>query len=109
MIRKRFPASRVRRLLGWTSLALAWSTAFVARGLAAPPASTAESAPPPATLPATATEVTSTLPSMPEGGLVILRYTPAPKPAAEVRRVVVTRAPAATAVSPAPVATSSGS
>jgi hypothetical protein len=40
-------------------------------------------------------EVLSSLPSMPESGLVVLRYTPSEKPEAQVvvRRVVVASAP----------------
>lgn len=107
MIRKRFPAHRVRRLVAWTSLAIAWSTALVARGLTTPePTATAQPAPPPPPAP-TATTVPSSMPTMPADGLVVLHYTPVEKPAPEVRRVVVTRTVAAPA--PAPVATSSGS
>lgn len=109
MIRKRFPASRVRRLLGWTSVAIAWSTALVARGLAAPPPEAEVAAPPPTTVPVATTTVPVAMPTMPEDGLVVLHYTPVPKPAAEVRRVVVTRAASAPAQAPAPVVTSSGS
>jgi hypothetical protein len=107
MIRKRFPAHRVRRLVAWTSLAIAWSTALVARGLATPePTATAQLPPPPPTAPAAPT-VPSSMPAMPAGGLVVLHYTPVDKPAPEVRRVVVTRT--VTAPAPAPVASSSGS
>lgn len=106
MIRKRFPSERRRRILGWTSVAIAWATALVARGIAAPDAGAA--APPPPIEPTAATTTTTavTLPTLPADGLVVLRYTPAPTPPPEVRHVVVRRAaPAA----PAPVVTSSGS
>lgn len=107
MIRKRFPAVRVRRLLGWTSVAIAWSTALLARGIAAP-ATTVEpaTAPPPTSAPV-ATTIHPTMPTMPTDGLVVLHYTPVEKPVAEVRRVVVTRQVSAPAA--APVVTSSGS
>ncbi len=79
-------------------MAIAWSTAIVARMFGAPASQAAEpEAAPATTLPAPVTteapaETTvPPVPTMPEDGLVVLRYTPVEKPKAEIRRVVVTR------------------
>ena len=116
MIRKRFPPARRWRIAAWTTVAVTWVTAIVARTLGTPVAAPAvEAIPPPPPAP-TATTVTATtpapLPEMPEDGLVVLRYTAVPPPPPEVRRVVVSSpapGPAATAA-PAPTTkVSSGS
>lgn len=100
MIAKRFPPGRRWRILGWTSVAIAWATVGVTKGLAVPvdqPESVAAPAPP---APVIAQPSVVAAPTPPADGLVVLRYMPAATPDPEVRRVVVTRA------APAPAATS---
>jgi len=95
MIRKRFSGVRIVRILGWTAVITAWATVGirVAATEDAPQASPVEP-------PAEAQQQTeASFPAMPEGGLVVIRYTPAPEPAPRVvtrvvtRRVVVQSAP----------------
>lgn len=97
MIRKRFPGSRVARILGWTALATAWATV----GIKAVAAETQVDVPPAPEAPAEVQTIRTeaTVPAMPDGGLVVIRYTPAPEPAPRVvtrvveQRVVVQQAP----------------
>ena len=97
MIRRRFPGSRIARILGWTAVVTAWATVGIRV------AATGESAgapPEPETPVQVQTRATqATIPTMPEGGLVVIRYTPAPPAPAQVvtrvveQRVVVQQAP----------------
>ncbi len=94
MIRKRFPKDRRRRIAAWTAVAIAWSTAIVARTVGAPAAAVQPNAPeaitpPPSPGTTIPTTTLAPVPDMPQDGLVVLRYTPAPQPAPEVRRVIV--------------------
>ena len=96
MIRKRFPGSRIARIRGWTAIATAWATVGIQV------AATGDQAdPPPA--PETPVEAQTatpqaSIPAMPEGGLVVIRYTPSPVPEPTVvtriveQRVVVQQA-----------------
>lgn len=99
-MRDRFPRDRRLRIAAWTAMAIAWSTAVIARTLGAPaPVSEAATAAPPEAIPTPMTTGTvgaptttgAPVPTLPEDGLVVLRYTPIDKPTAEIRRVVVTR------------------
>ena len=107
MIRKRFPAERRRRIIGWTTLAVAWVTALVARGAATPVAPSEQVSPEPVVVQPQVIATPAPLPTLPAEGLVVLHYTPVPKPEAEVRRVVVTRTVAAPASSAQPTTVSS--
>lgn len=109
---KRLTASRVAGITAWSAAAVAWGTAAVA--LVAPASSTG--APvvvlePPSPLAPVQSSVTvpqAAFPTMPETGLVIVRYTPVERPEAEVvveRRIVAATTPTA----PAPRVKSSGS
>ena len=97
MIRKRFPGSRIARILGWTAIATAWVTVGIqvaATGNQADPAPALETP-----VEAQTTTTQASIPAMPEGGLVVIRYTPAPVPEPTVvtriveQRVVVQQAP----------------
>ena len=110
MIRKRFPASRVGRITGWTALTTAWVAAGIARFVGGPAA--AEPAPvvpepAPVSFLTEASAEAAPIPTLPDEGLVILRYTPTPPPPPVqriVERVVVRRV-----VSGSPAVASSGS
>jgi hypothetical protein len=122
-LRRLFP-DRWARILAWTSAALAWGTAAVAVATTSP---AAETGPPPTDVPTqrattTHTGSASAIPLPPEGGLVVIRYTPADRPAAQVITQTLrsaTPAPAASsapssqaaapAAAPQPTVTSSGS
>lgn len=102
-IRNRFPLERWMRLLGWTTVGIACSTAVVAKVVAAPLPDPAVTAPPAPQTVAVAT-ASESAPLLPGQGLVVLRSTPAPVPEPEV---IVVPAPAGAA---SPAATvSSGS
>jgi hypothetical protein len=109
------PASRLARIGAWTGAAVAWGTTTVlVRVAAAEPAETA--LPPPPTQDSTAELgiTDATLPNPPDGGLVIIRYTPVTAPPQEVivktRYVQVQADPGAATVSaPAPAATAKAS
>jgi hypothetical protein len=99
MIRKRFPGHRVARIFGWTAIATAWAAVGIKVAATGP---VVEAPAPPAAPAETQTVATqATLPVMPDGGLVVIRYTPAPAsppaPAVVTRvvqqRVVVQQAP----------------
>jgi len=84
-LRRLFP-DRWARILTWTAAAVAWGTAAVAVSAAVPvsqppdPPATGSSQPA-----APRAEATSApLPETPPGGLVIIRYTPAGAPPAQV-------------------------
>lgn len=92
---KRLFPTRWLRITSWTMAALAWATT----GLIAQNASQAPEPvqslplPDPVVVPVVTT-VPAPLPAAPDGGLVILRYTPVPPPPPQeiVRTVVVGRA-----------------
>ena len=80
-IRNRFPAARWMRIVGWTTVTMAWITAVITRVAAAP----AE----PVVVPdqagvVTVTTVPDSIPLLPGQGLVVLRSTPSPTPEPEV-------------------------
>jgi hypothetical protein len=119
MIRKRFPASRLARLAGWTAMAVAWVGAGILRLGGGEAAAVPEPAvPEPVEQAPAAATAEPALPALPASGLTVIRYTPsaAPEPQVVTRVVekrVVRPAPAAAAApAPAPAAprpTSSGS
>jgi hypothetical protein len=94
MAPKRLPASRIAGIIAWTAASVTWGTAVVAIANVAPepPQPEASADPEPVVLiEPQAAEVLAPVPTMPESGLVVLRYTPSEKPEAQVvvRRVVV--------------------
>ena len=109
----RMPASRIARIGAWTGAAVAWGTTTVLVRVAA--AEPAEPPAPPMPTEDTTTQlgvIEGTLPNPPDGGLVIIRYTPVTAPPQQVivktKYVQVQADPgAATAGAPAaPAATS---
>lgn len=106
MIRKRFPFDRSLRIVGWTTVTIAWIIAVVARTVGGPPPQ-AEPLPVAPAAQRTAPSPLAGVPAMPETGLVVLRSTSRPAPEPEVRTVVVTP-PAGSAIS-ATATRSSGS
>jgi len=106
MIRKRFPTIRTTRIAAWTTVAVAWAVAILGRQMEAP--AQEDLAVVTETTPATsrAADTATTMPTLPEDGLVVIRYTPAPPPPPTVVRQVVVQAGSA----PSPtVSTSQGS
>jgi hypothetical protein len=107
---KRLSVSRVAGIAAWTTASVAWGTAAVA--LSAPsPATEAPAETPQIPVPSTsvAQDQLAALPSMPESGLIVLRYTPAerPQPTVVVRTVPAqgtSPSPAASPSAPAPAA-----
>ena len=89
----RLPLPRVAGIAAWTAAAVAWATAAVA--IANPADVTTASEPimddTTPIVPAVVTTTLAPVPAMPEGGLVVLRYTPVARPEPErvVRTVVV--------------------
>jgi hypothetical protein len=120
----RLPISRIAGIAAWSAASVAWGTTAVAvANHTTQPANTepAEAAPVVAADPQPIVEQ-APVPTMPEGGLVVLRYTPSEAPRAEtiIRRVVVASpsgggsapaaaAPAASAPAPPPPATTQSS
>ncbi|KAA3640651.1 MAG: hypothetical protein DWP92_02620 [Armatimonadetes bacterium] len=109
---KRLTASRVSGIAAWSAAAVAWGTAAVAFVTPAPstgePAQVMEPPSPPVPIQSSVARPHASFPTMPETGLVIVRYTPVERPEAEViveRRVVAATAPS----TPAPRVKSSGS
>ncbi len=106
MVNRRLPPARVTGIAAWTAATVTWGTAAVALVAAPSPSTDAAAAEVP--LEPTAVENTivtttiATVPTMPESGLVVLRYTPIDKPKAPVvvRRVEV--AAPSTGETPAP-------
>jgi hypothetical protein len=97
VIRQRFPGSRIARILGWTAVVTAWVTVGIRVTATGEPAEAPPEPESPAQVRTVATQ--ATLPAMPDGGLVVIRYTPAPPPPPQVvtrvveQRVVVQQAP----------------
>ena len=119
MAPQRLPITRVAGIVAWTAASVTWGTAIVAVANVAPePEILAEGSEPESVIiiEPDVQEVLAPVPTMPESGLVVLRYTPSEKPEAKVvvRRVVVSSpsssggsAPAtATAKAPAKVKSS---
>ena len=103
-LRRLFP-DRWARILAWTSAAVAWGTAAVALATTSPAAETGP--PPPTDLPAQRATTIHTgsapaIPLPPDGGLVVIRYTPADRPAAQVITQTLRSAAPAPAASSAP-------
>lgn len=105
MASQRLPLTRIAGIAAWTAASLTWGTAVVAvanheatnastEGLDAPPA------PPPAEL---QSQELASVPTLPESGLLVLRYTPAEKPAPQVivRRVTASSPSQASPAAPA--------
>lgn len=94
MAPKRLPASRIAGIVAWTAASVTWGTAAIAIANVTPepPLPEASADPEPVVLiEPQAAEVLAPVPTMPESGLIVLRYTPSEKPEAQVvvRRVVV--------------------
>lgn len=119
---RRLDSSRIGRILVWTGAGLTWGTVLTGGKLE--PLRTGVEAPAPSSTLGVVIEAPTTIPTQPESGLVILRFTPGEEPKPEVRTVYVQRqqpapasnsssaapAPAAPAPAPpAPAPTSSGS
>lgn len=114
MAPKRLPASRIAGIVAWTAASVTWGTAAIAIANVTPepPLPEASADPEPVVLiEPQAAEVLAPVPTMPESGLIVLRYTPSEKPEAQVvvRRVVVSSpsgggssTPAASTPAPAP-------
>lgn len=103
----RFDAGRRGRIAVWTGAALAWGTAVTLAGQE-PAQAGAQATEPPPSLDVT-NSVVPPLPTMPDEGLVIIRYQPSVTESPEVRTVYVKQAaPAngsrAAAPTPAPAA-----
>lgn len=112
MIRKRFPSSRLARILGWTVAGVTWGAVALSKAVGSSPVST----PPPepaspeeATVAPAAEEAVAAVPAMPAGGLTVIRVSveDRPQPAAAPRQAVVRSTPAA-ASPPAATATGGG-
>lgn len=96
----RFDDARRGRIAVWTGAALAWGTAVTLAGQKPLPAEAdASEIPPPVT---TETTVLAPVPTLPDKGLVIIRYQPSVAPAPEVRTVYVQQAAPAAARSSTP-------
>lgn len=85
MASKRLPVSRLAGIAAWTAASVAWGTAAIAVANEAP-TTTAKAlgvmqSPPPVEA---HEEVLAPVPTLPESGLVILRYTPVERPEAKV-------------------------
>ena len=102
MAPQRLPVPRVAGIAAWTAASVAWGTALVATANAVPAVEvTAEGSGPDPIVVVEPEEqlVFAPVPTMPESGLVVLRYTPSEKPEAQVvvRRVVVSSPSGSTA------------
>ena len=90
---RRLPLHRLAGIAAWTAASVTWGTAAVALANHEPaPASTEPFSDPPAPPSVVMQdEALPQVPTMPETGLVVLRYTPVERPLAEVvvRTVVV--------------------
>lgn len=110
---KRLTPSRIAGISAWTAAAVVWGTAVVSSSVATEAASAQPEEPQPAPPVETPVidEILAPVPTMPDSGLVIIRYTPVPVPEAQVvveRRVVQVSGPAP-AASKSPPVKSSGS
>lgn len=85
MAPKRMPISRLTGIAAWTAASVAWGTAAIAVANEAPAGDV--KAMDVAQIPTVAVaqeEVLAPMPTMPESGLVVLRYTPVERPEAKV-------------------------
>ena len=94
MAPQRLPITRIAGIVAWTAASVTWGTAIVATANAAPEPEISADGPDPepvVIIEPEAQEVLAPVPTMPESGLVVLRYTPSEKPEAKVvvQRVVV--------------------
>ena len=94
MAPQRRPITRVAGIVAWTAASVTWGTAIVATANVAPePVITADGPDPEPVVivEPEVQEILAPVPTMPESGLVVLRYTPNEKPEAKVvvQRVVV--------------------
>ena len=110
---KRLSPSRIAGISAWTAAAVVWGTAAVSASAAteAANAQPEEPQPTPPVETAVINEILAPVPTMPNSGLVIIRYTPVPVPEPQViveRRVVQVAGPSPGASKPPP-AKSSGS
>ncbi len=111
MMAKRLTTSRVTGIAAWSAAAVAWGTAAIAFVTAPSTGEFVEVMEPPsplAPLESSVAQPQAPFPTMPETGLVVVRYTPAERREPEVvveRRVVAAAAPS----TPAPRVKSSGS
>ena len=114
----RLPLPRVAGIAAWTAASVAWATTAVAIANAPDVTAAAELIvdEPVPVVPAVVTTTLAPVPAMPEGGLVVLRYTPVARPEPErvVRTVVVATGGSTQATQPTPATrqtrtTSSGS
>ena len=106
---KRLFPTRWARIISWTLAALTWATTgLIAQNTPEVTEAVPVVPPPEPPVSPVVTTVPTPLPTVPDDGLVILRYTPVPPPPPQeiVRTVVVGRA---AQPSQAPTVTSSGS
>lgn len=108
----RFDTGRRLRIAIWTGAALAWGTTATMAVQRKAEAASEEYGPSAVPVPqVTEAPLAAPIPTMPDGGLVVLRYQPGPGVQPEVRTVYVQTAspPPAAAPPSAPQPTSSGS
>lgn len=96
----RFDATRRARIAAWTGAALAWGTVVAVAGHRQTTTEAVVLEPDPAV--ETAMQGVGSIPTMPEKGLVIIRYEPSADSAAEVRTVFAPQAAPAPAAQSAP-------
>jgi hypothetical protein len=96
----RFDAARRGRIAVWTGAALAWGTAVTLAGQQPVQAEADRTENPPSVT--TETTVASSIPALPDQGLVIIRYQPSVTVQPEVRTVYVQQAVPAAPQSSAP-------
>jgi hypothetical protein len=92
---RRLSIGRVAAITAWTGAAVAWGTAVVSVAAANPDVQTEEQDPI-AEVAAQTTTVLAAVPTMPDSGLIVVRYTPVARPEPEViieRRVVQVASP----------------
>lgn len=91
---KRLLPGRWARILGWAFAGVTWGTTAVAVAAGAggtdAPATTLPAPIEPAVVPAPEAATTATIPDQPAAGLVVIRFTPAPKPEAQIITRTVT-------------------
>jgi hypothetical protein len=83
----RLPVSRWTKIGVWTGAAVAWGTTLLVARQAPPAETVADTAPAEGPRAAVAGASQDAVPSLPDGGLVVLRYAPIPDP----EPIVVTR------------------
>jgi hypothetical protein len=94
MAPQRLPITRVAGIVAWTAASVTWGTAIVAVANVAPEPEILAGGPasdPAIVIEPEVQDFLEPVPTMPQSGLVVLRYTPSEKPEAKVvvRRVVV--------------------